>query len=244
MTTIREAPREVHEEVPIPLPGRRGVLLRVLGVLFLAVGVALAWHWPPLRRLLDLDRMASWMEPHRRAWYGLPMVMLFFIVLQALMVPVVIPILVTGLAIGPWLGSLYALIGALTSASLAYAVGRKVGLERFQRLAGSRIGTFCDKIRGNGPLAVFLLRKTPLPSAIKDVAIGASGLRFRDFLLGTLLGLVPLILALDAFEGSLGLALDQWTPGKVAVAAMFLVIPLFLAIGINRALKRSREPVA
>jgi uncharacterized membrane protein YdjX (TVP38/TMEM64 family) len=180
------------------------------------------------------------MEPHRRAWYGLPIVILVFVVLACLMVPVTIPILATGLALGPWLGSLYALIGAVTSASLAYAVGRKVGPERVERVAGPKIRGLSDKISGNGPLGVFLVRKTPLPNTLVNVAIGAAGARFRDFLLGSLLGLVPLILALDAFEGSLMQVFKKATPGNVAVAALFLVVPLFLAFRINRALKRSR----
>jgi uncharacterized membrane protein YdjX (TVP38/TMEM64 family) len=184
--------------------------------------------------------MASWMEPHRRAWYGLPIVILVFVVLSCLMVPVVIPILATGLAVGPWLGSLYALVGGLTSASLAYAVWRRVGPESVERVAGAKIRRLCDKIRGNGPLAVFLARKTPLPGPIVNVAIGASGVGFRDFILGSMLGLVPLILALDAFEGSLGVVLQNATPGNIAVAAMFLVIPLLLAFRINKALKRSK----
>ena len=241
MTKIQEAPLPVPDQKAVEFPERRALLPRVLGILLLAVLVAVAWRWTPLRSLLDLDRMASWMEPHRRAWYGLPVVMLVFVVLACLMVPVAVPILATGLAIGPWLGSLYALIGALSSASLAYAVGRRVGPERMERVAGSKIRRICDKMRGNGALAVFLVRKTPLPSTIVNVAIGASGARFRDFVLGSLLGLVPLILALDAFEGNLSLVLEKATPGNVAVAAMFLVIPLFLAYRINQTLKRSKR---
>jgi uncharacterized membrane protein YdjX (TVP38/TMEM64 family) len=240
MTEIQDAPRPLPDQNPVEAPDRRRLLLRVVAVLVVAALVAVAWKWTPLRGLLNLDRMASWMEPHRRAWYGLPIVILVFVVLALLMVPVSIPILATGLALGPWLGSLYALIGALTSATLAYAVGRKVGPERVERVAGSKVRRISDKISESGPLAVFLVRKTPLPSTIVNVAIGASGARFRDFILGSMLGLVPLVLALDAFEGSLGFVLRNATPGNVAVAALFLVIPLLLAIRINRALKRSK----
>jgi uncharacterized membrane protein YdjX (TVP38/TMEM64 family) len=228
------------QEQPVGPVDRRKFWFRIVGVLVLAVLVAVAWRWLPLRQLLDLDRMAAWMEPHRRAWYGLPIVILFFAVLGFLMVPVVIPVLATGLAFGPWLGSLYSLIGALTSATLAYALGRRIGPERMARLAGPKIGRISEKVKGHGPLAVFLLRKTPLPGTIVNVAIGAFGARFGDFLLGVILGVVPLVLALDAFEGNLTRVLEHATPGNVAVTVLFLVVPLFVAFRINRALKRSR----
>jgi uncharacterized membrane protein YdjX (TVP38/TMEM64 family) len=240
VTKFEEVARPVPVQEQVGPVDRRKFLFRIVGVVVLAALVAVAWQWLPLRRLLDLDRMAAWMEPHRCAWYGLPIVIVVFAVLGFLMVPVVIPILATGLAFGPWLGSLYALIGALTSATFAYALGRKIGPERMVRLAGPKIARISEKLKGHGPLAVFLLRKTPLPGTIVNVAIGAFGARFSDFLLGAILGLVPLVLALDAFEGNLTRVLEHATPGNVAVTLLFLVVPLLVAFRINRALKRTR----
>jgi uncharacterized membrane protein YdjX (TVP38/TMEM64 family) len=234
------APPELVQEQVGPAD-RRKLLLRIVGALLLAALVAVAWRWPPLRNLLDLDRMAAWIEPHRRAWYGLPIVLLIFVLLSILMVPVTIPILATALAFGPWLGSLYALIGALTSALLAYALGRRIGPARLERLVSPKIGRLREKLKGSGPLGVFLVRKTPLPSTVVNIALGAFGARFLDFVLGALLGLVPLVLALDVFEGSLARVLQHATPGNIAVAVVFLVIPLVLAIRINRAVKRVRS---
>jgi len=244
MTKVQEAPRPVRDQKPVEFSGRRRLVLRAIGVLLLAALVAAAWHWTPLRSLLDLDRMARWMEPLRGAWYGLPIVMLVFVVLSCLMVPLMIPILATGLAVGPWLGLLYALIGGLTSSTLAYAVGRGIGPQRIERVGGAKIRGLAARIGGNGPLALYLVRKTPLPSVILDVAIGASGARYRDFFLASMLKLVPLILALDAFEGSLGRVLEKPTPGNVAVALLFLVLPLVLVVILNRTLKRSKMGAA
>jgi hypothetical protein len=37
---------------------------------------------------MDLQHLSAWLEPHRRAWYALPMFMLVFVVLA--MVPVLL----------------------------------------------------------------------------------------------------------------------------------------------------------
>lgn len=237
---VREAARPVHAPEKLQTADRRSLPFRVVGALLLAALVAAAWRWTPLRGLLDLDRLAAWIEPHRGAWYALPIVMLAFVLLGFLMVPVAIPILAAGLAFGPWRGSLYALVGALTTASLGFAIGRWIDPERVERLAGPKAPRWRRMLQGNGALAVFLIRKAPLPSAVVSVALGAFGASYRDFLLGSMLGLVPLILALDAFEGSLARALKDPTPGNVAVTALFLAVPLILAVAVNRALKRSR----
>jgi uncharacterized membrane protein YdjX (TVP38/TMEM64 family) len=240
VVSVSEARRLAQAQEPVYAPDRRSLVIRIAAVLLVALLLAAAWRWTSLRELLDLDRMAAWMEPHRWAWYSLPLVLLLFTLLKFLMVPMVVPILATGLAFGPWLGSIYALIGALGSASLGYGVGSIIGPQRLERVAGPRFRRLSEKVKGSGPLAVFLILKTPLPSVIINIALGASGVRYRDFLLGSLLGLLPLVLALDAFEGSLMRVLEQPTPGNVVVATLFLLIPLTLALRINRALKKSR----
>ena len=58
---------------------RTSAVLAVIGLL------VAAWKWLPT---LDLRELSDWMEPHRHAWYALPLVMAVFIVLA--IVPVVL----------------------------------------------------------------------------------------------------------------------------------------------------------
>ena len=144
----------------------RASVLIVIGGLMLA-----AWKWIPFATL-DLHDISAWLEPHRHAWYALPMVMIGFVVLAV--VPVVLLIAATGLAFGPILGPLYAMAGCLASASVGFAIGRWMGQRRVERLGGKRIASVSRALRRNGTLAVFFVRKVPAPFTLSNIVVGAS----------------------------------------------------------------------
>jgi len=209
-------------------------------VVFLGL-LAAAWQWTPLKSLVDLPRLADWIEPHRHVWYALPLVAAAYAVLGLFMVPVLMMILATGIAFGPWLGSIYALAGCLASASVGFFIGRRAGLRRVERLIGPRVRRLSRTLERNGTLAVFVMRKVPAPYMITNLIVGASPVRFRDFVLGTILGMGPMILALAGFGYQLSRIVKEPTPGKIATAVAFLIVPLGLAILLNHLLKRRRS---
>jgi phospholipase D1/2 len=187
---------------------------------------------------LSAAEVSSWLEPHRRAWYGLPITMVGFVVLC--FVPVLVLIAATGAAFGPWLGPLYAMAGCLASASFGFALGRRLGRRRIERWSGGRVRWIADVLARNGTLAVFLLRKVPAPFLLANVVVGASAVRYRDFLIGTTLGMGAIVVALAGFSYQLT---DAWRhPSTAALlrAGLFLAIPFTAAWLVNRRLRPSR----
>ena len=92
-------------------------------------------------------------------------------------------------------------------------------------------------LRRNGTLAVFLIRKIPLPFVLVNVMLGASPVRFREFLIGTVLGMVAMVVALAGFGYQLSEAWRHPSMESVIRALLFLCIPLSLAWMINRRLR-------
>jgi uncharacterized membrane protein YdjX (TVP38/TMEM64 family) len=152
-----------------------------------------ASRWIPLTALAP-DEISAWTEPHRYTWYALPIVMLAFIALG--LAPVLLLITLTGIAFGPVLGPIYAMAGCLASASIGFGIGRWLGADRVARLGGERVTTVTRALRRNGTLAVFFVRKVPAPFILANIVIGASRVRYRDFLLGTVLGMGAIVIAL------------------------------------------------
>jgi uncharacterized membrane protein YdjX (TVP38/TMEM64 family) len=227
--------RKSGEKKPSDGPSDGVRLAVVVAVLVL---LAAAWAWTPLRDLLDLRRLAGWMEEYRSAWYALPLLVVAYVVLGLFMISVLLLILATGVAFGPWLGCLYALAGCLVSASVGFAIGRWAGLRRVERLGGERVQRLTTKLRRNGTLAVYLLRKVPAPFMLSNIVMGASKIRYRDYLLGTLLGMTPIIVALAGFGYQLTRVFEDPSPGKIALTLSMLIVPLSLAWFINRTLKK------
>jgi uncharacterized membrane protein YdjX (TVP38/TMEM64 family) len=209
--------------------------LRASAVLVIIGLLVTAWKWLPT---LDPRALGDWLEPHRHAWYALPMVMAVFVVLA--MMPVVVLIAATGLAFGPVLGPLYAMAGCLASASVGFAIGRRMGRRRVEQLGGERIARISHVLRRNGTLAVFLVRKVPAPFTLSNIVVGASNVRYRDFMLGTLLGMGAFVIALAGFGFQFVRALRDPSPATWLGAALFVAVPLTLAWALNRALRRER----
>lgn len=235
---MRTPPARKHEEKKKPPSGRKWIWIRIASVLVFLGLVAAAWQWTPLKTLVDLPRISAWIEPHRHAWYALPMVAAVFVALGLVMFPVLMMILATGVAFGPWLGSLYAAAGCLASASVGFAIGRGAGMQRVERVAGPKVRKLSRTLARNGTLAVYLMRKVPVPYMLANIVVGASPVRYRDFMLGTALGMGPMIIALAGFGYQLSRIVKEPTVGGIATAVAFLAIPLSLALLINHFLKR------
>jgi len=215
------------------------VWLRVAAVLAICGSVLATWTWSS-RPPAQLDGFTAWLAAHRYAWYAGPGVMLAFVVLGLLMVPVIALIAATGIAFGPLLGPVYAMAGCLASASIGFAIGRWVGLARIEQLGGERVARVTRALKRNGTLAVFLVRKIPAPFTLVNIIVGASTVPFRDFIVGTLLGMGVFVVALAGFGPQLTNALRDPSPETFARAALFLAVPLTLAVLINRRLRRTR----
>jgi len=201
--------------------------------------VVAAWTWIP-RTVINPEDFAAWLEAHRHAWYALPAVMLAFVVLGLVLVPVILLIAATGIAFGPLLGPVYAMAGCLASASTGFAIGRWMGFRRVQQLGGKRMTRITLSLKRNGTLTVFLARKVPAPFTLVNIIVGASTIRFRDFIIGTVLGMGAFVVGLAGFGYQLTKALHDPAPATFVGAAMFVVLPLTLALLINRVFRRLR----
>jgi uncharacterized membrane protein YdjX (TVP38/TMEM64 family) len=87
---------------------------------------------------------------------------------------------------------------------------------------------------------VFLIRKIPAPFVLSNIVVGASRVSFRDFLVGTLLGMTALVIGLAGLGYQLTLALRSPSWSNIGMAAAFIGLPLSLAWYINRELRRRR----
>ena len=164
--------------------------------------------------------------------------MLTFVVLGLALVPVILLIAATGIAFGPVLGPVYAMAGCLTSASTGFAIGRWMGLHRVTQIGGERVARVMRALKRNGTLAVFLVRKVPAPFTLINIVAGASTVRFRDFIVGTTLGMGAFVIGLAGFGFQLTQLLRDPSPRALMGAALFVLVPLTLAVLINRRFRR------
>jgi len=213
--------------------------LRVAAFLLVAGAIAAgAWKWGPGVPVTP-DELVAFVAPHRHAWYALPMVVMAFVLLGLALFPVLVLIGATGIAFGPVLGPLYAMAGSIASAASGFAIGRWLGRRRVEQLTSERLRRIPDMLRRHGTLAVFLVRKVPAPFTLVNIAIGASSVHFRHFVAGTVLGIAPAVVALAGFGSQLTEMFTDPSPTTFVVAALFIAIPLTMAVVIDRTLRRA-----
>ena len=221
-------------------PSRWRWILAGVALLVLAA-LAAAWKWTALGEWAHPDHLRDLLEPFRRSWLGLPLVLVVFVVLELVMFPVLALVFMCGLAFGPWLGAAFALLGAVASALPPFFIGRRLGRERIGRWFGKLGLKLTAKVRRRGLIAVFLIRKLPAPFTAVNLACGASGVRLRDFVIGTALGMVSGIVIITVVGTSLAEQIADPQPAKLWLMAGVTAGAVTLAVLLQRWVRRRSE---
>lgn len=133
--------------------------------------------------------------------------------------PVALLTVVGGAALGPWVGVPVTLAAAVLGAAGAFALARALGRDAVQRLVGDRARGLDDLVERHGLTTVLLVRLVPfMPYVAASYAFGLSGVRWRDYLPGTAVGVLPSTAAL-VVVGAYGADPGSW-PFLVAAAVL------------------------
>lgn len=192
----------------LPIGRARWILLAL--VLLAAVVVALT---VPLPTPLELrDRVVA-----LGAWAPVTFLLVHTVVTTT-PVPRTAFSLSAGLLFGPWLGMALCLVASVVSAAAGFAISRRLGGRAVERLGPGRVRLLEERLSARGLLAVVSARLVPfIPFAPLNYTFGVTTVRWRHYLVGTAIGLVPgtsaVVLFGDAVTGA-------FSPGMLAVFAV------------------------
>lgn len=145
--------------------------------------------------------------------------------LTALMVPGSLTTVAAGALFGALWGSVLTVAGATLGAIAAFSIARRFGRERVERRLGQRTARLDRWLSGRGFRAMLVLRLLPVvPFNAVNYAAGLSGIRRRDYLLATVVGIVPGTVAFVGLGSSLS---DPGSPafvGSLAVVALLVIV--------------------
>lgn len=109
-----------------------------------------------------------------------------------LFVPAGVISIVGGLAFGLFFGTIYTVISSTIGAIMAFAIARYFGRELIQKILRGRTEKWSGALNGQGVYLIFLTRLLPIfPFDAISYAAGLSQIKFTDFALGTILGVIP-----------------------------------------------------
>lgn len=227
-------PREGKEQ------GKGRPLAGIVTAVIVLLAVAALWRFTDLGQRTDPALLSAWFEPVRQSAAAPLAVVAGFVVGGLILLPVTALIAATALGFGPWYGFLYALIGTLASAVTTYGIGKWLWRDALRRLVGDRLNRLASDLDRQGVLVIAAVRLVPVaPFSIVNLVAGSSGIRFRNYFLGTVIGMAPGMFVLALFADRAAQAVRE--PSMVSVlTALGMLLVLFAVSWFARRLAKRK----
>jgi phospholipase D1/2 len=195
---IAQLPPEEREAV------RRPGWLTPLLMLVVVCALAAVWRYTPLSAWTDADRVVVWAEDFSNRWWVPFLLVLAYTPASIVLFPRPVITLLAVAAFGAWYGFACAMGGMLLACAVTYYIGTRMNRETVRRLARGKLTRISQAMRHRGVIAMTAVRLVPLaPFAVVNVVAGAIHLRFRDFMIGSALGILPGALVATVFSDQL-----------------------------------------
>lgn len=216
-----------------------GDLARLIVPVVILIVLAAVWRFTPLG---DIAPQVRDVLAHLQDSPAAPIIVVGVFLLGGLVVaPVSLLTLASVVTFGPIRGTLYALAGSLASAAVVFLIGHAVGREPLDRVLGDRARRVADRLGRHGVLAVAIIRNIPIaPYSVVNLVAGASPVRLRDFMLGTLIGFLPAMIGLAVVGESLGEFIRHPDTGSLLVLAGLVIVLAVIATLAGRWLLKRR----
>lgn len=112
-------------------------------------------------------------------------------------------VLVAGSLYGPWWGMALTVAGDNISANLSFVLGRFFGRRYVKQTERGWLKKYDELLTRDGFIAVLIMRLLYFPFDVVNLGSGLSGIPYRQYLVATLIGLMPAIVTFtflgDAF---------------------------------------------
>jgi uncharacterized membrane protein YdjX (TVP38/TMEM64 family) len=216
---------------------RKKSLLKGFVLLFLLLALPAAWRWTPLNQWVNFENVIVFQEAVRSYPGAFLWVLAIYLLATVVLFPMTMLNVATVLTFGPFLGNAYALAGWLLSSTVGYGAGRMLGQEMLHRIIGPRLDRLIQQIGHHGFLTVLTIRVLPVaPFTLANLFVGASGIRFRDFFLASVVGRIPGILVLSVAGVHIENTLRNPSTGSFILLGLVLILIPLLTVWLSKRL--------
>lgn len=219
-----------------------GLVRRSAGAfgLIAAVGLVLsAWFLTPLRVIADQEQMTQLFTGLRDSPAGFIGVIAGFILLGSIGLPITVLVAATGAILQDWIALPVAMAGVMGASIAGYLLGRLPPKRLEERISHSRLDGVVRRLRGRGLISVAVIRNLPVaPYLVVNMALGLAGVGWRDYLVGTLIGMLPGVALLCLLGTTLGALLADPSPIRIVMLLGILVAMLALGWAAPRLRRR------
>jgi len=165
--------------------------LKITALLLFLVGVVLLFRFPSLGQYVSIAYLQATIDnldpvAARLAYLGI------YIVGTVLLLPGTLMSFVGAVLFGVIEGTIYTWIGATIGAVLAFQMAKSLGRGFVEGLLGGRLAALDERLREHGFTSLLVIRLVPLfPFSGLNFGCGLTSIRFSDYLLATMVGILP-----------------------------------------------------
>ena len=202
-----------------------------------AVFLVALWHWSPLQRI-DADQLQRWTQPLAKHPAAPLIIVASYIAASLILFPRPMLTLAFVGIFGPWRTAVYGMTGLLIAAALAFWFGATHGPPPSQGSQRRGFQAIAARLRRGGILSVVAVRMLPVaPFTVVNIFVGALGIRYSSFIIGTFIGLLPGTLTTVVVGDRIWAALQhtRWT--DVALAVGLSAVGIIVTIILRRAIR-------
>lgn len=125
-----------------------------------------------------------------------PLVFIIIYTLGTIFIPSTPFMALAGILFGFKYGLIYTIIGGLLSSVITFNISRKLGQEKVENILGhkylKRLEKYNKKLETGAFWDLVILRALPImPFNILNIIMGVSRIQISDYILGTIIGLIP-----------------------------------------------------
>jgi uncharacterized membrane protein YdjX (TVP38/TMEM64 family) len=220
-------------------PGRVITITKILFALALITSMFLLCRMWAQKGLFNPETVKGFLES-LGIWAPI-----IFILIQSIIICLFLPasvLTIAGAAVfGAYWGFLYVWIGTLAGATGAFFIGRTLGRDMAVRLIGRKLSKYDDAIERNGFATVLYLRLINFPFGPMNFGMGLTKVHFRDYFMGTGLGITGGIFILIFLGDALRSVWISNRWAELISTKFFVAIALFLfSISLPMVMKKIR----
>jgi uncharacterized membrane protein YdjX (TVP38/TMEM64 family) len=208
------------------------VMLAVLAAV--AILASLLWRFTPVAQLVDPERLARQLDQLQHTPWAPFAFAAAFPVLGLVVFPVTALSALVAFLFPPHIAIATSFSGIMMSAALLHWLGRRFE-KRVRTTLGSAMTRVDEALSDHGIVTIAAIRMIPLaPFTFVNLIAGALGVPFRDYMLGTALGLMPGMILVVLFGRQVREFWHHPSVSGVLIGLGFAILWIGVTFGLQR----------
>lgn len=208
------------------------VMLAAAGAV--AILAAVLWRFTSVAELVDPKRLAARLDDFQQVPWAPFAFAAAFPVLGLVVFPVTALSAMVAFLFPPHIAIAISFSGIMMSAALLHWLGTRFA-KRVRSALGSAVTKVDDALSDHGIVTIAAIRMIPLaPFTFVNLVAGAIGVPFRDYMLGTALGLTPGMIILSLFGRQARQFWHHPSVSGVLIGVGFAILWLGMTVALQR----------